>query len=85
MKVGTVRLWWAQGSWGPWENMALKKGAHLTAESEQSRGPSSLLHTGECLSGQSGALEREKAALANTSPPSESTSPLLSMCLAAST
>lgn len=67
MKVGTVRLWWAQGSWGPWENMALRKGAHLTAESEQSRGPSSLLHTGGCLSGQSGALERYRSARGKSS------------------
>lgn len=58
MKVGTARLWWAQGSWEPGENTAHRKGAPLLAESQQSRGPSSLLHTGGCLSGLAGGLER---------------------------
>lgn len=42
MKASTVRLWWAQGSWELRENRALRKGAPLPAESQQSRGPSSL-------------------------------------------
>lgn len=42
MKASTARLWWAQGSWEPCEDTALRKGAPLPAESQQSRGSSRL-------------------------------------------